>query len=471
MSAAVETQNEAEPHSPRMGLRNRVIMVFVIGALLLSLLLAGVAFTLTRSNLLNVRESTGIGLAGRNAVLVGQQLNVEQANAEEILLDLSTPIGSIALLKVNGEWLLKDAPSFADTDIDAKLLATLDQGTPHQMRYKVGAIPYLVVGFPLPDADAVYIEAVPLDDIEETLNSLGIALFGGAAITVLAAAALGVWAASRVLSPLDEIGMAAAAIADGDLNTRLIDEGDRDLHRLTTSFNFMATSLQERIERDARFASEVSHELRSPLMTLSASVEVLSNQRANMPERAQTALELLETDLDRFEQLVEDLLEISRFDVGIVALQPSRFEVVEFVRQAIRLTGTETPITYDDDVDGTIIEADKRRLARVIANLVDNAAKYAGGASVLHIAVHDDEIEFAIIDDGPGVPESERLAIFDRFSRGLEGGRRGAGTGVGLGLALVAEHINLHRGSVYVTDRVDGQSGSRFVVTIPGAIK
>ncbi|MGZ0230704.1 MAG: hypothetical protein ACKVKO_12240, partial [Acidimicrobiales bacterium] len=179
MSAAVETQNEAEPHSPRMGLRNRVIMVFVMGALLLSLLLAGVAFTLTRSNLLNVRESTGIGLAGRNAVLVGQQLNVEQANAEEILLDLSTPIGSIALLKVNGEWLLKDAPSFADTDIDAKLLAALDQGTPHQMRYKVGAIPYLVVGFPLPDADAVYIEAVPLDDIEETLNSLGIALFGG----------------------------------------------------------------------------------------------------------------------------------------------------------------------------------------------------------------------------------------------------------------------------------------------------
>ena len=233
----------------------------------------------------------------------------------------------------------------------------------------------------------------------------------------------------------------------------------------------MATSLQERIDRDARFASEVSHELRSPLMTLSASVEVLSNQRENMPDRAQTALELLETDLDRFEQLVEDLLEISRFDVGIVALQPSRFEVVEFVRQAIRLTGTGTPITYDDDVGGTIIEADKRRLARVIANLVDNAAKYAGGATVLHIAVHDDEIEFAIIDDGPGVPESERLAIFDRFSRGLEGGRRGAGTGVGLGLALVAEHINLHRGSVYVTDRVDGQNGSRFVVTIPGAIK
>ncbi len=471
MSAAVATENESAPHGHRIGLRNRVITGFVIGALFLSILLAGVAFTLTRSNLLNVRESTGIGLAGRNAVLVGQQLNVEEANAEEILLDLSTPIGSIALLKVNGEWLLADAPSFADTDIDSKLLAALDQGTPNQMRYKVGAIPYLVVGFPLPDAEAVYVEAVPLDDIEETLNSLGIALAGGAAITVLAAAALGVWAARRVLSPLDEIGMAAAAIADGDLNTRLIDEGDQDLRRLTTSFNFMATSLQERIERDARFASEVSHELRSPLMTLSASVEVLGNQRENMPERAQTALELLETDLDRFEQLVEDLLEISRFDVGIVALQPSRFEVVEFVRQAIRLTGTETPITYDDDVGGTIIEADKRRLARVIANLVDNAAKYAGGATVLHIAVHDDEIEFAIIDDGPGVPESERLAIFDRFSRGLEGGRRGAGTGVGLGLALVAEHMNLHQGSVYVTDRVDGQSGSRFVVTIPGAIK
>ena len=128
------------------------------------------------------------------------------------------------------------------------------------------------------------------------------------------------WASRRAVRPLRDAAKAAQAIAAGNLDTRLDVTDDRDLARLTTSFNEMVAALQHRIERDARFASDVSHELRSPLMTLAASTEVLQSRRDEMPDRAQAALDLLVADVARFQGLVEDLLEISRVDGGSAQL-------------------------------------------------------------------------------------------------------------------------------------------------------
>jgi two-component system sensor histidine kinase MtrB len=456
----------------RLGLRARVVLAFVVGALLVSGILAGVAYTVTRNNLVDTRERTGIRIAASNAAAVRAQLNVEDVDPAAVLLTLSTPLQSVPTLRLGPDaWLTADPLRFADTDVNSLLLTEVESGQPSQMRYRFSNAPFLVVGVPLPDRDALYFEAIPLRDIDDTLQSLGIALTGGAVVSTIAAAMLGWWAARRVLSPLEEIGEAAEAIAAGELDTRLEAEADRDLGRLTGSFNLMARTLQQRIERDGRFASEVSHELRSPLMTLAASMEVLNNQRSEMPDRAQTALDLLTTDLVRFQGLVEDLLEISRFDVGAVNLQLSRFEVAEFVRQAVGVAGHEVPVTYPKRVEGLFIEADKRRLARVIANLLDNAEKYAGGATGVEINRDGDSVSITVLDEGPGVPAEEREAIFDRFSRGVEGGRRGTGTGVGLGLSLVAEHMNLHGGTVMALPREDGASGTRFVVTLPGVAR
>ncbi|MDH3752793.1 MAG: HAMP domain-containing histidine kinase [Acidimicrobiia bacterium] len=454
----------------RFGLRARIVMAFVLGALLLSGLFVTVAYTLTRNNLLDSRESTSLRIVGRNASAVLQALNVAERTPEEIVANLSTPTGSLPILQIGSEWVPLDPLNFAEADVNSELLSVVIGGEPAQMRYRVGSTPYLVIGIPLIEDDAAYFEAVPLRDIDDTLRSLGLALAGGAAISVFAGAGLGWWAARRVLLPLDDIGEAAVAISAGELDTRLEAEADRDLGRLTASFNLMAGTLQQRIERDARFASEVSHELRSPLMTLTASLEVLHNQRDEMPARAQTALDLLETDLDRFQQLVEDLLEISRFDVGSVALQPSNFEITEFVRQALAVTGSSPEIVHADGVEGLLIHADKRRLARVIANLVDNANKYADGVTSVEIERVGTGIRISLTDEGPGVPEDEQLAIFDRFSRGVAGGSRGAGTGVGLGLALVAEHIRLHGGTVSVEPVNDDGTGSRFVIDMPGVL-
>jgi signal transduction histidine kinase len=265
------------------------------------------------------------------------------------------------------------------------------------------------------------------------------------------------------------VSQAAEAIAGGRLDTRLEAKDDPDLGVLAASFNEMAQALQDRIERDARFASDVSHELRSPLMTLAASVDVLEARRDELGERSQAALDLLGVEVDRFRQLVEDLLEISRYDAGAVRLELDDIRLAEFVMQAVRVSanGDSVPVDLDSELAGVVVQADKRRLGRVVANLLDNARKYGEGATSVVLQRVEDGVQIAVEDEGPGVAEEERDVIFERFARGGGSGRRGSGEGVGLGLALVAEHVRLHGGKVWVEDRADGRPGARFVVELP----
>jgi signal transduction histidine kinase len=277
------------------------------------------------------------------------------------------------------------------------------------------------------------------------------------------------------LVPLAEIGKAAESIAGGQLDTRLANSTDPELEVIAASFNDMAATLEARIERDARFASEVSHELRSPLMTLAASVEVLENSREVLPERAQRAITLLKADVDRFQTLVEDLLEISRFDVGAITLFLEEVALGPYVELAIAATGYgDVPVVCDPDAMEAIVRLDKRRFSRVLANILDNARKYAGGATGVRVELtssteHPDErwARISIVDEGGGVPPDERELIFGRFSRGTESGKRASDTGVGLGLALVAEHLRLHGGRAWVQDRPDAKPGACFVVELP----
>ncbi|HJR24012.1 MAG TPA: HAMP domain-containing sensor histidine kinase, partial [Acidimicrobiales bacterium] len=274
--------------------------------------------------------------------------------------------------------------------------------------------------------------------------------------------------AARYGGGATSVSTAATALAAGRLDTRVESSTDPDLRSITESFNDMAQALQDRIEQDGRFASDVSHELRSPLMTLTASIEVMQNQREDLPERSRAALDLMAGDVDRFQQLVEDLLEISRFDAGVARLELEEVHLAELVMQAVsHSTDADVPVELDAALAGLVVHADKRRIVRVIANLIDNAGKYGGGATSVSLRRVDDGIQIAVEDRGPGVPDDDRNLIFDRFSRGASAGRRGHTEGVGLGLALVAEHVTLHGGRVWVDGRADGDEGARFVVELP----
>lgn len=307
--------------------------------------------------------------------------------------------------------------------------------------------------------------------ISETLGSVRASLILATIITVLVGLMLGIVSSERVVRPLAGAADAARAIAEGRLDTRLEPTDDPDLNALTESFNDMVARLQDRVERDARFTSDVSHELRSPLMTLAASVEVLVSRRDELTERSQAALDLLVADVARFSGLVEDLLEISRYDAGAVRLTRDELRVAEFVHQAVLASSLpRSALVIDPACNETTISADRRRLARVVANLLDNARLHGGGEANVYVTQADDSgghVWIAVEDSGDGVPSDEADRIFDRFARGLVASKRGASEGAGLGLALVREHVRLHGGRVWVEPRRDGMAGARFVVELP----
>jgi signal transduction histidine kinase len=308
--------------------------------------------------------------------------------------------------------------------------------------------------------------------VSETLDSLRISLALAATFTVVIGVALGAMSSRRVVRPLANAAAAARAIADGRLDTRLEPTDDPDLNALSDAFNDMVATLQRRVERDAQFASDVSHELRSPLMTLAASVEVMSTRRDELSERGRAALDLLVADVARFRGLVEDLLEISRYDAGAVRLTRERLRLAEFVRQAVLAsTLPATEVRIDERCSERIIVGDRRRLARVMANLLDNARQHSSGTATVHVVPADDSplahAWVIVEDDGEGIVDGEEKAIFERFTRGAQAGKRGASEGAGLGLALVREHVALHGGRVWAERRRDGLLGARFVVELP----
>ena len=458
----------------RFGLRTRIMSMFVIGALLLSTFLAAVAYSFTRSSLINQRERTSTDQAYRNARVAQREISAGNTNANAIIDRLQQVGVAQAAINIDGAWASPSAKFTSELIPESMQARVIVDRIPAQMIVSFDRVPTLVIGIPLESSSAAYFEFADLSDANATLRNVGLSLLFGGLITTLAGALTGMIAAKRVIRPLGDAAQAAKAIAGGRLDTRLENTDDHDLQLLSTAFNDMAEALQNRVERDARFASDVSHELRSPLMTLAASVEVMQARREEMPDRAQAALDLLVGDVSRFQGLVEDLLEISRFDAGAIRLHLEDLLVAEFVRQAVAVSSLpQTKLTVSDRAEGLILRGDRRRLARVVANLIDNARVHGGGAPEITVTEADGEGEplghvwIAVEDHGPGVPTEERALVFERFARGAVAGRRSSSDGAGLGLALVDEHVRMHGGRVWVEDRLDGELGARFVLELP----
>ena len=193
--------------------------------------------------------------------------------------------------------------------------------------------------------DTGYYEAFPLDETESTLTAILTALALGAVGTLVLATLFGLATSRRLLRPLSQVADAAADIASGGLDTRLEPESDPDLDRLAGSFNDMADAVQDRIEREARFASDVSHELRSPITALTAAVEVLDGRRDDIPERTQQALDVVVDQVRRFDSMVIDLLELARLDAGATDLNIEDVTLIDLTqRVAARYGEPDVPI-------------------------------------------------------------------------------------------------------------------------------
>jgi signal transduction histidine kinase len=452
----------------QLGLRSRVIAAGVLIALVLSVALALLAYQLTRAALVDDRETRATAQAYINARLLRSTLRGAEPDLAAILSALEGNAGSAAIAQVDGQWFAGSV-GYSPDGLPASLAQAVADGSPGRQIAEVDGTPYVVVGVPIAEFDARYFELVPLDDVDDALADLARGLAAGAVLATGTGALAGWYASGRVLRPLGRMADAATEIAEGDLQTRVDALGDRDLEPLQNSFNRMADSVQERIEREHRFTSDVSHEMRSPLAAMLSAIQIA--RRRDDPQAIDDVLGQLEERTRAFHELVVDLLEISRVDAGVAELEVEPVvpgDLVAAVLESMNLTAT--PVDVSGSTPGTIL-ADKRRLGRMIINLVENAERYGDGTSRIELAGDgddggdgDDLLRIAVEDHGPGVPEHERRHIFGRFARS-ETARSGTVEGTGLGLALTAEHARLHGGQVWVEDAPGG--GARFVIELP----
>jgi signal transduction histidine kinase len=229
----------------------------------------------------------------------------------------------------------------------------------------------------------------------------------------------------------------------------------------------MVDALAARIERDARFVADVSHELRSPLTGLVTSVEVLGARREELSPRGRQALGFVEAELGRFRRTLDDLLQLARMD-GDRSLGPvGEFSMTTLVRELLAVTGRPVSLLDAEPEARTVVRADKPAIERALRNLVDNADRHGGGVRCVHVAAQDGSVLISVDDAGPGVPAEDRERVFERFARGHRAAR-GSLPGAGLGLAIVAETAARHGGATWCAAAPEG--GARFTLSLPRAV-
>ncbi|EMD24530.1 sensor histidine kinase [Amycolatopsis azurea] len=282
-------------------------------------------------------------------------------------------------------------------------------------------------------------------------------------VTVLGVAAA-VFAAGGIQRPVRRVASAARELGDGAFDVRVPVKGRDELADLAQSFNTMADRVGAAIEelrakdrQQQRFVADVAHDLRTPLASMVATVDTLDS---SSPEIRSRATELLGTQTRRLARLVEDLMEISRFDAGSADFRPEPVDLPALVEDAIGAAAPETPVEVTSTGDTTIV-ADPRRLHTVVVNLLVNAARYGRTPITVTLTGAADAVWIRVADSGPGIPEDLLPILFDRFVRGDHA--RQATEGSGLGLSIARENALIHGGEL--TAHNDG--GAVFTVSLP----
>ena len=316
-----------------------------------------------------------------------------------------------------------------------------------------------------------------LAEAEETLAFMQVTGIVGAAALLALLSAITLVVVRGVIEPIRETAATSRRLAAGDLGVRMPERGEDELATLAASFNGMADSLQARIRELAelsvmqqRFVSDVSHELRTPLTTIRLAGDVLYGQREDFPGPTSRTVELLHTQTDRFERLLADLLEISRYDAGSVTLATEPTNLVHLAGDAIE---SMHELAFEHGSELRLIapgghldaDVDPRRIKRIVRNLIGNAIEHGEGRPIV-VAVDSNEtaIALSVRDYGMGMTEEEAARVFDRFWRADPSRTRTIG-GTGLGLAISLEDAVAHGGSLDVWSK-PGQ-GTVFRLTLP----
>lgn len=373
-------------------------------------------------------------------------------------------------------------PSSVPSDLRAKVRSEPTQQWRYvQLRYRDGtSTPGLAVGSRVAIPEAGTYELYHLFSLSGEVTTLALVrrtmIFGGMALIVLVAVVAGT-VARQVVVPVRATARVAERLAAGQLTERLPVRGKDELSRLAGSFNEMAVSLQRQIGRleelsrmQQRFVSDVSHELRTPLTTVRMAADLLYERKSSYDEPTRRSVELLTAQLDRFESLLADLLEISRFDAGAAVLDAEEVDLRSIVRRVVDATAPitaragSTVAVRAPDVP-VVAEVDSRRIERILRNLLVNALEH-GQQRPVEVVVAGDTgaVAITVRDHGVGLRGEEAAMVFNRFWRADPARARTTG-GSGLGLAIALEDAHLHGGWLQAWG--EPGAGSMFRLTLP----
>ena len=341
--------------------------------------------------------------------------------------------------------------------------------------------PALIVGSPTPATSSVtnlelYL-IFPLNNEESTITLVRGTMATGGVVLLGLLAAIALLVARQIVLPVRSASRIAERFAEGHLTERMPVRGEDDMARLAVSFNDMAESLHRQITQleefgnlQRRFTSDVSHELRTPLTTVRMAADLIHDHAEELDPSLRRSIELMVDELDRFEGLLSDLLEISRHDAGVAELAVEAIDLRSTVKSALDNVGhlaedAGVELIVDMPPDGIIAEVDPRRVERILRNLIANAIDHAERKPVrIRMAADDDTVAVTVRDYGVGLRPGEEKLVFSRFWRSDPSRVRRSG-GTGLGLAISIEDARLHQGRLEAWG--EPGKGACFRLTLP----
>ncbi len=460
-----------------------------------------VLFSQIRDQLLSVKRQAAIDQAQAGVLYAqGEVAGIATGDASSVRATLARTVNAlqqrggaagdfdvVMIYRIGDAEVPGTSRAFIYPALPDDLRADIDAGS---QSYRYDEIPddagepraSLVVGAPVPgetggteQIELYYV--FPLTQEAESLSLIrSTVVISGIALTMFVVG-IGVLVTRLVVDPVRRAAGIAQRLAEGQLEERMTVRGEDDLARLATSFNAMADSLQRQITQleglsqlQQRFTSDVSHELRTPLTTVQMAAEVLHEARADFAPHVARSAELLSAELDRFEGLLTDLLEISRYDAGVAVLEAESTDLGALVARVAagmyslaERHGCE--LTVDRPEDEVIAEVDARRVERVLRNLVGNAIEHGAGRPVtIALAANRTAAAVTVRDHGVGLTPADAQHVFDRFWRADPSRVRSVG-GSGLGLSISLEDARLHGGWLQVWGQPG--SGAQFRLTVP----
>ncbi|WP_328942919.1 HAMP domain-containing histidine kinase [Streptomyces sp. NBC_00250] len=474
-------------------LRLRLVVVFALVALTAAVSASGIAYWLNREAVLTRTQDGALNdfrqeMQNRAATLplrptqedlsrTAELMATGSANYQVLLLGERAAGKPIVGASDPDDFTLADVPRSLMVAVDTERPVTEADPYPYHLfwqRTERNGTPYLVGGTRIDGGGPAGYMFKSLAAEKADLNSLAWSLGIATALAVAGSVLLAQVAATTVLRPVHRLGEAAKQLGEGKLDTRLRVTGADELADLTRTFNSAAESLQKKVadmsareESSRRFVADMSHELRTPLTALTAVTEVLEDEQDSLDPMIAPAVALVVSETHRLNNLVENLMEVTRFDAGTARLVLDEVDIADQITACIDARAWLDAVDLDAE-RGIVAPLDPRRLDVILANLIGNALKHGGSPVRVSVRTEDDELVIAVRDHGPGIPEEVLPHVFDRFYKASASRPRSDGSGLGLSIAM--ENALIHGGSITAANSTgeDGAvDGAVFVLRLP----